>query len=366
MLAVTAIALMQAGSGMDHSPAVFLAELGRQVSPAYRGQHRVRSWPYIPANAVGDSELLQSIVEARDEGTFHCTFRMSVAEFERLHEDLELDGTDLARGQNGPALQRRKGARKLSSQVMLALFLHRMAHGTTYNQLQLLTGSGRATVVRSFKLVLACIVEKRVAIDIAWPDAAEKAAHKAAMVAKYGEMFNGCIGMIDGSEITINKPTRGQRAWYSGRYSHHCVKVQAVSSHDEYFYHIVAGVRGSVHDSTIFKESDLHLLSERYFQEDEYLIGDVGYPQTLPYIATPYKPCYIGADEQWKVAFNDEVASARVRVEHCFGRIKGQWRILQSAGGRFDVPQSQYNMYLLAVFILHNRAVLKKRADAAV
>ena len=125
---------------------------------------------------------------------------------------------------------------------MLGVFLYRMSTGMRFQDIQLETGTGLSTVNRAYHLVLNRLVPMRQAIDIAWPTPEQRAKHSAEMVAKYGPMFENCIGIMDGSEITIPRPTVDQRAWYSGRYHHHCVKMQAVVSMNERFYGVVAGV----------------------------------------------------------------------------------------------------------------------------
>ena len=86
---------------------------------------------------------------------------------------------------------------------MLGVFLYRMSTGMRFQDIQLETGTGLSTVNRAYHLVLNRLVRMRQAIDIAWPTPEQRAKHSAEMVAKYGPMFENCIGIMDGSEITI-------------------------------------------------------------------------------------------------------------------------------------------------------------------
>ena len=93
---------------------------------------------------------------------------------------------------------------------------------------------------------------------------------------------------------------------------------------------------------------------ERFFDGEEFILGDSGYPAGLPWLATPYKPSMIGANEVWKTAFNDDLSSARVRVEHAFGRLKGAYPVLDDT---IDARPVDFNLVMMAAIILHNRQI---------
>lgn len=113
---------------------------------------------------------------------------------------------------------------------------------------------------------------------------------------------------------------------------------------------------GSVHDSTVFKESGLFKNSSklipRYktsFQNINIplmLIGDPAYPM-LPWLLKPYTGS-LTADEE---SFNCYLSSARISVENGFGRLKGRWRCLSK---RMDISTKLVPKVVLACVILHN------------
>ena len=72
---------------------------------------------------------------------------------------------------------------------------------------------------------------------------------------KYG--FPQCIGAVNETHIPILAPKECAKDYYN-REDYHSIIVQAVADHCYCFTDIYIGWPGSVHDSEVFKNSELH------------------------------------------------------------------------------------------------------------
>ena len=59
-----------------------------------------------------------------------------------------------------------------------------------------------------------------------------------------------------------------------------------------------------------------------------YIVGDGAYPLS-EWLLKPYPRTGVLAQDEKR--FNKEISKARVKVEHCYGILKGRWRILRQA-----------------------------------
>lgn len=87
---------------------------------------------------------------------------------------------------------------------------------------------------------------------------------------------------------------------------------------------------GSTHDSQVLNESDLYGHQELFFEDATgYLLGDSAYRLTNRVIK-PYSKRAIQADVTGDLkAFNIHFSSARVKVEHAYGLMKGRFPIMR-------------------------------------
>jgi hypothetical protein len=95
------------------------------------------------------------------------------------------------------------------------------------------------------------------------------------------ENFPVVFAIVDASPIFINRPSRHQEQYYSGKFKRHCVKVQALVTPDGQCVHLSRVFRGCTHDKATFDQSGVvSFLTERddNGQEQRKLImGDLGY-----------------------------------------------------------------------------------------
>ncbi|XP_031335279.1 putative nuclease HARBI1 [Photinus pyralis] len=88
----------------------------------------------------------------------------------------------------------------------------------------------------------------------------------------------GVIGAINGSYVRIIAP-RDHHTSYINRKGYHSVLLQGVCAADMLFTAVNTGFRGSVHDSTLFKRSDLYhkITTGGVEMGNLYWIGDKAY-----------------------------------------------------------------------------------------
>lgn len=141
---------------------------------------------------------------------------------------------------------------------------------------------------------------------------------------------------------------------FRNRKGYFSLNVQTISSADLKITNIVARWAGSVHDQTIFRESNIR----RQFEAGEFgnyvLIGDSGYANT-PYLATPFTENNREiVNNSHMQAYQTAIVRTRNVVERQYGVLKRRFPVLQY-GLRLKV-QTAMKM-VTACGILHNIAI---------
>ncbi|XP_060581016.1 putative nuclease HARBI1 [Ruditapes philippinarum] len=108
---------------------------------------------------------------------------------------------------------------------------------------------------------------------------------------------------------------------------------------------VVAKWPGSVHDSRIFRESELCRKFENG-EKDGLLLGDSGYP-CKKYLMTPYMNPQTAAQER----FNSSLTKTRVTVEQTFGVMKRRFPCLSYG---LKVKTCHTPQAIVSCVILHN------------
>ena len=80
-----------------------------------------------------------------------------------------------------------------------------------------------------------------------------------------------------------------------------------------------------------------------------YLLGDSAYP-SHPYLLKNFKPSVTDPNFGDKRKFDEFVNIGRVVIEHAFGALKNQWRILKN----FNMEVNKATTVTLVCRILHN------------
>lgn len=117
------------------------------------------------------------------------------------------------------------------------------------------------------------------------------------------------------------------------------------------------GVPGSVHDSRLYRMSDLCQRIEANaidFPQNSHLIGDLAYVLS-PKLIIGFKNNGNLNDEQRN--FNKKLNRARVVIEHAFAYLKGRFRRLKMLE---TVRQDLIALLIVTACILHNICILQE------
>ncbi len=235
--------------------------------------------------------------------------------------------------------------------IQLKVALHRLGHDGSLASntaiarvLDVSAGSVQKYTQRCVIALCSLVTEV-----IKWPTPAEKSATKRL----YGEIFgfHDVIGHVDGTLIPIYRaPSEDRNSWATGRSNFAMGATGVVDQHAAFIY-FSTGYVGSKHDSSAYKGSPLFSSSSQYFSGDDYLLGDAAYGLT-PTLITRFE----GRLTEQQSKFNFRLSSARVKVEHAFGLLKGRWHGLASLRShiRSERDVKKASCFILACVVLHN------------
>ena len=156
------------------------------------------------------------------------------------------------------------------------------------------------------------------------------------------------IGCIDCTHIAILKPSCNNAEYFRCRKGYFSFNVQAICGPNLEFYNVVARWPGSVHDSRVFRNSQIC----RSLETGEYpghLLGDSGYP-CRKYLLTPLQNPQSLQEERYNVSH----IRTRNTVERAFGVLKKRFAYL---GKVMRTSQDTTKAIIVACFVLHNLAV---------
>ncbi|KAJ8048621.1 Protein ALP1-like [Holothuria leucospilota] len=102
------------------------------------------------------------------------------------------------------------------------------------------------------------------------------------------------------------------------------LNVQATCDASERFTSVSANWPGSVHDSRVWRNSDVGTLMSNS-GTDALLLGDEGYG-VAPWFMTPFKEPLQSPEE---TSYNKCHKKERLIIERCFGQLKRRFPILQ-------------------------------------
>ncbi|KAJ8683335.1 hypothetical protein QAD02_019127 [Eretmocerus hayati] len=176
---------------------------------------------------------------------------------------------------------------------------------------------------------------------ITWPTEEESQETQAYYEEKNG--IPGVEGMIDGSEIKINKPPSDAESYYN-RKGFYSIKLQIICDHKRRIRHFHAGWPGSVHDARMYKNSGVPGILAR---------KNTTYPCTK-HLMPPYKDN--GHLLPHQKLFNKQLSKCRVCVEHTIGLLKQRFRILYHM--RLQ-PGMRRLKVIRACIVLHNMALMR-------
>ncbi|XP_061170415.1 putative nuclease HARBI1 [Saccostrea echinata] len=241
---------------------------------------------------------------------------------------------------------KRNSALSVQNQVMITL--RYLASGSFLQVVGDTLGFDKSTVSRTVKRVTEALVA-RADTFIKWPDATAKSTIKTGFYRMAG--FPNVIGCIDGTHVRIQAPSHDENSFVN-RKGFHSINVQAVCDHEGKLTNINASWPGSVHDSHIFRTSQIRT----YLEEEEnglfengVLLGDSGYA-CRPFLLTPYANPQNEPEEK----YNQAHARTRSEIERTFGRLKRRFHVLHS---EIRMKPDRACRIIIACAVLHNIAI---------
>ncbi|XP_023209585.1 putative nuclease HARBI1 [Centruroides sculpturatus] len=238
----------------------------------------------------------------------------------------------------------------ISPLLQLLITLRFYATGNFYHEVGDLTSTSKSSVCRIIKTVskaLGSLSKKYIAFPSTMLEY-RKVIKKFYDIAK----FPGVIGAIDCTHIPISSPGTNAEL-FRNRKGYFSINTQVVSDANLLIRNLVARWAGSVHDSTIFNNSELCLKFEnRVPPVTCYLLGDGGYP-CKPYLMTPL----LNPTTNTEVKYNAAHIKTRNTVERLFGIWKSRFPCLRF-GLRTKLETSL--VIIVATGVLHNIAILCK------
>lgn len=164
----------------------------------------------------------------------------------------------------------------------------------------------------------------------------------------------GVIGAIDCTHIAIIAP-RDEEHNYVNRKGFHSKNVQLICDQNLLILNVNATFPGSVHDSFIWRQSQVKVHLQNAFengQRNTWLLGDSGYPQE-PWLMTPIQGALPHSAER---RYNDSHTLGRNCIERVNGVLKGRFRCLLGERKLRYEPQ-KVGVIINACCILHNMCI---------
>jgi len=140
--------------------------------------------------------------------------------------------------------------------------------------------------------------------------------------------------IIDCTEQPIQRPSRKQRCWYSGKKKRHSIKTEIIITEKGRIVSASKPAPGRVHDLEIRRRGSRLPKNAHVYADSGYQGLHHDHPATdIPYKKTKKKP--LTKDER---AYNHALSRFRVRVEHAIAKLKS-FRMLSE---RYRYPKAAY------------------------
>lgn len=316
------------------------------------------------SSSSSDDAINEEAVEFRQPRARVCDFIVTITGYSdldfkrhfRLRRNTATDLIDMYANYLAQREEPHFGGRKVvGSDKEIYMFLWYMANTLTFRQLGNLFDTANST---------AWVVIDRVSswlfsighFYVTWPTQEEIPEISREFYDK--QKIEHIIGAIDCTHITIKAPRAEIKADYFDRKKNYSVSIQAVCDSKMKFLDLYIGEPGSLHDSRVFRRSDLYLKvlenENRMFPRNTFLIGDSAYV-LKKWLIVPFKN--YGNLTQTQVDFNYLHSSTRVVVEHAFIYLKGRFRRLLHFTEQTDI--GSLIKIISCACILHNICLIQ-------
>jgi len=142
---------------------------------------------------------------------------------------------------------------------------------------------------------------------IVWPSESRRAELALFASEKFG--FRGCIGSVDGSQVSLAYAPRVQPWTFWERHDRHSIHVLVVSDHDRSIISVTLGFSGSASDAMAQQQADWARFPGEHLSLGELLLGDKGMHYTNRVVGP-----HIGQSGQTTSNKNFDWPLARLRV----------------------------------------------------
>lgn len=226
--------------------------------------------------------------------------------------------------------------------------------------------ASKTTLNADVTFVCECIIEALKDQEIRWPNAQIRENTRT----RLGDLFDGCIGHIDGTLCKIQKPRIYEhKKYFNNRKAIYCMNCVIVVDHDGLIIYVDAGFAGSFHDARCLENTELGLNWRDYFTQHadldeilEFLLGDPGYLGWEMFImrrvdareivgGVPEGVAPGGVGNPVLDAFNARHAGRRVKVEWGIGGLKNKWRVFL---GTFPLRRDCFKVAFEAAAVMTN------------
>lgn len=170
--------------------------------------------------------------------------------------------------------------------MALLVLCSRLAHTGSWRQWEKEYGWSRAWLRDVLKTTVKMILaNKGYRLEMDVEDMLRDRDRYCSAIAAKGAPFRTCVGFIDGTIRKTARPTRGQRAWYSGHKAIHGMKFQSVVTPDGLIIDAWGPYAGSFADGKLLRDSRLlerwrpALRTDDVEQLNYCLYGDPAYPR---------------------------------------------------------------------------------------
>ena len=212
--------------------------------------------------------FVERIANNYNSDEFQQNFRMSREAFDNL---LGFFNTHLHLVRGGDNL-------KISSQKQLLAVVWILATPDSYRSIGERFYLAKSTLSKIFFRIVD-FLNQVASVFIKFPNRVQKEGIKRYFEAQH--RLKGVVGAIDGTYVPCRVPAE-QKIAYTNRKLFTAVTLQAVCDHKMRYIDCFVGYPSSVHDSRIFKNSDIYKNVQQnvgdYFEDDEKILGDKAYP----------------------------------------------------------------------------------------
>ncbi|XP_061716959.1 uncharacterized protein LOC133524824 [Cydia pomonella] len=313
---------------------------------------RRRYWIH-PVNrkreSKGEFHTLVKELES-DPERFHQYFRMSKAQFEKIHS---LIAEDIKKIQT-------KFRKPIGTKERLGVCLRFLATGNSFRSMAFSFRMGVSTL----KIIVeeVCTAIWKNLSPIVMPKPTEQIWKEIATGFEKIWQFPNCLGALDGKHVTIICPINAGSTYFNYKNEHSIVLLALVDAHYR-FIMVDVGAYGRNSDGgiyqeslmgTMFKNNELNVPPNRPLRQNTEplpytIVADAAFP-LKPYLLNPYSKVKLVNNDPNKI-FNYRLSRARRTVENAFGILRARFRVFQ---GPLQVQPYMADKIVLAACCLHN------------